>query len=353
MDEANKSRDFQVLVVGAGSVGCIIAQRCKMLGIKCTLFERENYLNERNRDWNFGIYHAKPQLDECVGEDISKRITSNLVDPIRGLDDKSVFPMIHGQTGEMLKEIPTPNAMRLSRSKFRVLIADGLHIQYSKRLRNVECPHDSETVTVLFEDNTSATGNLLVGADGANSRVREFLLGKEKAALQPLALFGCGAVETLSADISRRIREINNLYIAAYHPEGANGFMARKHLPSLTLCRTANNRHGVVHNVPDPDKPETWQWMFSLTWPDKDSPTPTGADEIREKWLLHAKKLAEPFRSAYLEIAPSATIWCDRLAEWRTEPWDNRNGRVTLAGDAAHPMTYRKSFQQAMFSYEG
>ncbi|KAL8881323.1 MAG: hypothetical protein Q9198_001455 [Flavoplaca austrocitrina] len=336
-----------------GSVGCIIAQRCKMLGIKCTLFERENYINERNRDWNFGIYHAKPQLDECVGEDISKRITSNLVDPIRGLDDKSVFPMIHGQTGEMLKEIPTPNAMRLSRSKFRVLIADGLHIQYSKRLRNVECPHDSETVTVLFEDNTSATGNLLVGADGANSRVREFLLGKEKAALQPLALFGCGAVETLSADISRRIREINNLYIAAYHPEGANGFMARKHLPSLTLCRTANNRHGVVHNVPDPDKPETWQWMFSLTWPDKDSPTPTGADEIREKWLLHAKKLAEPFRSAYLEIAPSATIWCDRLAEWRTEPWDNRNGRVTLAGDAAHPMTYRKSFQQAMFSYEG
>lgn len=98
-----------------------------------------------------------------------------------------------------------------------------------------------------------------------------------------------------------------------------------------------------VHDVPDPDKPETWQWMYSLTWPDKDSPTPAGPEEIRKNWIFHAEKLAEPFRSAYLEIAPTATIWCDRLAEWRTQAWDNRNGRVTLAGDAAHPMTYRKS----------
>lgn len=82
--------------------------------------------------------------------------------------------------------------------------------------------------------------------------------------------------------------------------------------------------------------------MFSLTWPDKDSPTPAGPEAIRTNWLFWAEKLAEPFRSAYLAIAPTATIWCDRLAEWPTEPWDNRGGRVTLAGDAAHPMTYHR-----------
>ncbi len=48
--------DFHVLVVGAGSVGLLIAQRLKHLGIKCTVFEREKYLNERSRDWSFGIY---------------------------------------------------------------------------------------------------------------------------------------------------------------------------------------------------------------------------------------------------------------------------------------------------------
>ena len=82
--------------------------------------------------------------------------------------------------------------------------------------------------------------------------------------------------------------------------------------------------------------------MFSLTWPDQSSTRPTDPEVIRQQWTERAEKLAEPFRSAYLAIAANGTIWCDRLAEWRTLPWDNRRGRVTLAGDSAHPMTYRK-----------
>ena len=83
--------------------------------------------------------------------------------------------------------------------------------------------------------------------------------------------------------------------------------------------------------------------MFSLTWSsDQSLPIPQTPYDKRQNWTDWAEKLAEPFRSAYLSIAPSATFWCDRLAEWRTAPWDNRHGRVTMAGDAAHPMTYRE-----------
>lgn len=85
--------------------------------------------------------------------------------------------------------------------------------------------------------------------------------------------------------------------------------------------------------------------MLNLTWKDKvvGHELPVGAEAIREEWVYWAVKIAEPFRSAYLAVAsdPGVTLWCDRLAEWRTEPWDNRNGRVTLAGDAAHPMLHR------------
>ena len=82
-------------------------------------------------------------------------------------------------------------------------------------------------MTAQFEDGTAATGDLLIGADGANSKVREFLFGAEKAALQTMALLGNGALESLPADISRKIHEINDLYFVGYHPEGPCIFMAR------------------------------------------------------------------------------------------------------------------------------
>lgn len=35
-------------------------------------------------------------------------------------------------------------------------------------------------------------------------------------------------------------------------------------------------------------------------------------------------------------------ITYDRMAYWVPVSWDSRDGRITLAGDAAHPMTPRK-----------
>jgi 2-polyprenyl-6-methoxyphenol hydroxylase-like FAD-dependent oxidoreductase len=32
----------------------------------------------------------------------------------------------------------------------------------------------------------------------------------------------------------------------------------------------------------------------------------------------------------------------DKMAYWVPIPWDNHDGRVALAGDAAHPMTPRE-----------
>ena len=61
----------------------------------------------------------------------------------------------------------------------------------------------------------------MIGADGANSRVRDFLHGSEKGALQPLPLMGASLVTLLPKDVATQIRtKIHDLYFVGIHPEG-------------------------------------------------------------------------------------------------------------------------------------
>lgn len=137
-----------------GSVGCLIAQKCKLvnplsfrvtpylitrsdskqLNIKCTVYEREKYLNQRLRDWNFGIYHAQAPLGECLPDHLNQKLNTAFVNPNRGLSEEDKLTMLNAQTGELLMRMPTPNVIRLARSKFRALVAEGLDIQVSTLL---------------------------------------------------------------------------------------------------------------------------------------------------------------------------------------------------------------------------
>lgn len=51
-----------------------------------------------------------------------------------------------------------------------------------------------------------------------------------------------------------------------------------------------------------------------------------------------AKEFVDPFRTAVLAVKDNTSIAKDSLSYWEPVPWDNRSGKVTLAGDAAHPM---------------
>ena len=82
--------------------------------------------------------------------------------------------------------------------------------------------------------------------------------------------------------------------------------------------------------------------MTIFTWRDdnkEDIIDPVEIRKVRHEW---SNKLAEPLRTPCLAAPETSPIWCDRLGQWPTIAWDNMRGRVTLAGDAAHPMTYRK-----------
>ena len=108
----------------------------KQIGIECTVFEREQYLNERGRDWSFGIYWAQEPVAECVTQANLKRMPAAYVDEHRLSAPDDFIPIFNSATGEQLTRIPTPNSLRLQRIKFRSVLAKGIDIQVGFINRN-------------------------------------------------------------------------------------------------------------------------------------------------------------------------------------------------------------------------
>jgi hypothetical protein len=89
--------------------------------------------------------------------------------------------------------------------------------------------------------------------------------------------------------------------------------------------------------VLDPKDPTTWTFQLAMTW--KGEPDESLDNAGRMAALkLKSTHMAEPWRSAFHWIPDGTPTPCDKNYYWVPVPWDNHNGRVTLAGDAAHPM---------------
>jgi len=102
-----------------------------------------------------------------------------------------------------------------------------------------------------------------------------------------------------------------------------------------------------------PDDLSDWTTFWVKIWRKSLSPLPEGV-RSGQAALDHLKattrRLADPFQS-FVDWSPDGSeCFIDEMKTWVPRPFDNRDGRVTLAGDAAHPMLiYRgQGFQHAI-----
>jgi 2-polyprenyl-6-methoxyphenol hydroxylase-like FAD-dependent oxidoreductase len=220
----------------------------------------------------------------------------------------------------------------MRRSKLRSILAEGLGIQYDKLLSNISYSEDGTTVTAHFADGTSAEGTLLIGTDGHRSVVRSLLVGPEKSALTKLE-YGAAIVQSkYTAEQVKFLRSFHPLYIAAPHPEGIFAWVG-------------------LHYAPDVNDPEDWIMNHYISWPLSFEEQEKSKDWTNEQRLKQMKefgvKFCDPFKSAFEWLKDDQVVWYAPMTQWdpslEEHQWDNHGGRVTLAGDAAHPMTFRKS----------
>ena len=111
-------------------MGLLIGQYLKKV-LYLIIYEREEYLNQRPHDWNFGVFWAQDFLDECLPSNLQSRLPDARVDSIDTRKHDDTLPIFNAETGDLLIKQPTPGALGLRRSAFRELIADGLDIQVS------------------------------------------------------------------------------------------------------------------------------------------------------------------------------------------------------------------------------
>ncbi|CAO1603740.1 hypothetical protein XANCAGTX0491_007319 [Xanthoria calcicola] len=150
----------------------------------------------------------------------------------------------------MLAGVPYKKGLRVPRSTMRKLYGNGngIDVQYGKQLSRIEFDEDEQGVTVGFTDGTSASGTLVVGADGARSKVREVAMGSaERAATTPFPHLA---------------HEFDGVLLVTRRKRDTCG----SDFPTSFLALSERSFHAVqsISSMPDgPDRPESWVFPFS------------------------------------------------------------------------------------------
>jgi 2-polyprenyl-6-methoxyphenol hydroxylase-like FAD-dependent oxidoreductase len=178
-------------------------------------------------------------------------------------------------------------------------------VQFNRKLVGID--QNSQGVTLAFADGSRVQADAVIGADGVHSVVREWMLGPEKPRFT-------GRVAYRTTYPSRLL--------------GAN-----RPAPSRTKW-WGPDRHMVVYYVTAncdelyfvTSQPEDAQWMTRESWSQKGD----------LKVLREAYAGFHPEVRAIVDACPEVHKWAlmerDPLPRWC-------EGRVTLLGDACHPMT--------------
>ncbi|KAI1342076.1 hypothetical protein F5Y15DRAFT_331746 [Xylariaceae sp. FL0016] len=334
-----KHDELPVLVIGAGVSGLAIAHGLHLNNIPYRLFERDDHLTSRStRDWALACHWSLPHLATLLGEEKWSRIASAQIDPSLAPKDAEVVKVINGATGDVENGVRFENLRRFLRSRLRSLIAEGLRVEYGKKLERITYSEANgeaggvRIVTAYFADGESVKGRLLIGADGSHSRVRNLLLGAEKARLRRLPF----AATFINASFSRE----QALYLRSFHP-------------IINIIVHPENMVGMLGTLDaaSPD-PEQWGFTFYISWKAsvEEQDAESNVMDVRER-LAQAKEMSrswgEPLRSCHEWTNDDHNkVYYGGLANWdpaeEDHRWDNHGGLVTLMGDAAHPMTYHR-----------
>ena len=175
--------NLQVIVIGAGTGGLALAHGLRANGIAVRVFERDHNLTGRAQGYRLTINaRGARALQSCLPRANFEHYVaaSAKVSTAVSFFDHRLRRLLFVEAPNT--EQTDPHAARpISRGALRQILAEGLEdtVAYGKTFQSFEKTQGGQ-IAARFEDGSSAGGDVLVGADGAASRVRRQLLPDAK-----------------------------------------------------------------------------------------------------------------------------------------------------------------------------
>ncbi|MEU4392852.1 NAD(P)/FAD-dependent oxidoreductase [Kribbella sp. NPDC023855] len=337
---------MKVLVIGAGTGGLALAHGLLRAGIEVAVFERDRLRTDGLHGYRVGI---DPDGSRALRSLLPKELYDVFV-ATRARDPK-YFNMLTEDLKEVLSmDVPPPadpvnSEKSISRMTLRQVLMTGLEdvVQLGREFTRYE-QHDDGTVTAYFADGSSATGDLLVAADGSGSRVRRQYLPQAKTEKTGIvAIAGKLPIteeskKLLPPKVFEGISMIN----------APHGYFCILHVMEFNWDRDGRVKNGIGGNTEELIR--TWpglqfdntrdyiNWGFSAA-ADK---LPPNVMELRGRELVDVVLRLTPdwhpdLRKLFDLTDPGTCFPVDIWTSVPLDPWPTTN--VTLLGDAIHTMT--------------
>jgi 6-hydroxynicotinate 3-monooxygenase len=292
-----------VAVVGAGIGGLATAATLRQVGFDVQVYEQAG----RFARVGAGIQMMPNSMKVLRGLGLEDRLRRVAFAPISHLNRE-------WDSGEISNELPMPEErfgapyLCMHRAELHAALASvvpSASVHLGKKLISLE--QSESGVTLGFADGSRAQADVVVGADGVHSVVRELIVGRE----QPIhrgrvayrAVFPARLVRDVEIGLSRTKWWGPDRHIVVYY------------------TTRARDEVYFVTSVPEPV-----EWLTVESW--------SATGDVAE--LRDAFAGFHPEVRAVLEACPACHKWAilerEPLMRWTL-------GQVVLLGDACHPMT--------------
>jgi 2-polyprenyl-6-methoxyphenol hydroxylase-like FAD-dependent oxidoreductase len=336
---------LQVMIIGAGTGGLCLAHGLKQVGIDVRVFERDRTRRDGLQGYRVGISPAGSHaLKQCLPPELFDLFVATCARAPRHIN------MLTEHMTELISmQLPgnddsVDSEKSVSRMTLRQVLLTGLenNVVFDKKFSHYQSNGDG-TVTVFFEDGTHETGDILVGADGASSRLRQQRL--PDARMEDTGIVSIGGKVAITpgnkALLSDKVFNGISLIMA---PKGYGAI--------LHVMEFKWDRNGIKNGVGGNDADLISQWPGLLydntqdyimwgVWgarknlPEDPASLP-GADLARI--AVEMTKDWHPSLRRLIELSDPSTVFRVNIrTSVPVSPWETSN--VTLLGDAIHTMT--------------